>query len=314
MSETFTIPISNGILTSDHCRDIGPALWVYLWMIDRTTKEVPGEDGQLEGLVLGGAQVRAAVIAADLGLSVRLVHEHIKRLRAYIRVIPMGEGLPSGYAVMKSKKWRKNQPAPIPETNNAASDTLQKNREPLPSAPQKNLHTLAKNLQTPAEKPLPIRKTVQDNTKQTPLLAGFDEHAPTTANSRSTEHEQIDRIFQAYPLKIGKPSAQRAIKKALKDLKAEGKSNPESFLISKIVEWKASRERDQAAGRFVPNYPNPATWFNDERYNGDFGAAAHTERPCSPRYVNPAEAYSGAEYADILRQPTQSKSTTETAA
>jgi hypothetical protein len=154
MRETYSIPISNGILTPKHCEDIGPAIWVFLWMIDHTTKEVLGEDGQLEGLVLGGSQVRAAVIATDLGLSVRVVHEHIKRLKAYIRVIPMGEGLPSGYAVVKSKKWRKNQPAATPEVKIAVEETPTKIRGPLPSAPYENPRTHAKIRMTPYENPL----------------------------------------------------------------------------------------------------------------------------------------------------------------
>jgi hypothetical protein len=315
MTETYTIPISNRLLTSDHCRDIGPALWVFLWMIDHTTKEVLGEDGQLEGLVFGGAQVRAAVIAADLGLSVRLVHEHIKRLKAYIRVIPMGEGLPSGYAVMKSKKWRKNQPAAIPETNNAISATLQKNREPLPSTPQKNLHTLAENMQAPAEKPLPILKTVQDNTKQTtePLFSSEGETVKAKKLARRFTPDDINRVYRAYPLKVDPVDAKKAIEKALARLDDRGEADPGVFLIKRIEAMKAKRARDASNGVFVPNHKNPATWFNKGSYDNDYGVAAHTERSFSPRYVNPADAYSGAEYADVLRQPTQNMSTTEAA-
>ena len=62
---TYAIPISNGILS--HCQSIGPAIWVFLWLIDHTTKEVEGADGQLEGLVFGGLQVRSSQIANDLG-------------------------------------------------------------------------------------------------------------------------------------------------------------------------------------------------------------------------------------------------------
>jgi hypothetical protein len=321
MSETFTIPISNGILTPDHCRDIGPALWVFLWMIDHTTREVPGEEGQLEGLVFGGAQVRAAVIAADLGLSVRLVHEHIKRLREYIRVIPMGEGLPSGYAVMKSKKWRKNQPAPIPETNNATSDTLQKNREPLPSTPQKNLHALAENMQAPAEKPLPILKTVQDITKQTtePLFSSEGETAKAKKVARRFTPDDIDRVYQAYPLKVDPADAKKAIGKALSLLHERGEEDPTAFLIERIEAMKAQRARDAANGIFVPNHKNPATWFNKGSYdNAALQPVKNRLLPdgvpgTSPRYVNPAEAYSGVEYADVLRPPIQNMSTTEAA-
>jgi hypothetical protein len=273
--QNYPIPISNGILERSHVEAIGPAIWVFLWMIDHTTKEVPGEDGQFEGLVFGGAQVRAAVIAADLGLSVRLVHEHIKRLRSYIRVIPMGEGLPSGYAVVKSKKWRKNQPSAIPETNDAA-----------PSNPaEKSVHPIGtictphqENLQAPAEKPLPIRKTVQDSTKQT------------------TVSSDVEQVYKAYPLKVGAARARESIAKALVKVRARGETNPAAFLTDRIAAWMKVREADQRAGRFVPQYPYPATWFNGERYDDEMTAPADTATT-KPQHVNFAELYSGPEYA-----------------
>jgi len=124
VSENFTIPVSNGILTPNHRRQMGPAIWVFLWIIDRTTKEIPGQDGNLEGLVLGGKQIRASVVAADLDLSTRAVHEHIELLcrYKYVRRIDGGVGLPAGYAVQNSKKWKKNQQstAVIDEVDNPA--------------------------------------------------------------------------------------------------------------------------------------------------------------------------------------------------
>src|SRR5215468_321775 len=49
---TFVIPVSNGIFA--HRDKIGASIWVFLWLIDRSTYEVPTADGQdVEGLVLG---------------------------------------------------------------------------------------------------------------------------------------------------------------------------------------------------------------------------------------------------------------------
>jgi hypothetical protein len=276
--QNYSIPISNGILEHSHVEAIGPAIWVFLWMIDHTTKEVPGEDGQFEGLVFGGAQVRASVIAADLGLSVRLVHEHIKRLRAYIRVIPMGEGLPSGYAVVKSKKWRKNQPAVTLETNDAAS-THQKNLHTSSHLPIRKICTPPQNnLQVPAENPLPIRKTVQDSTKQ------------------KTVSSDVEQVYKAYPLKVGAAKARQSIAKALVKVGARGETDPATFLTDRIAAWLKVREADQRAGRFVPQYPYPATWFNGERYDDEITAPADTATT-KPQHVNFAELYSGPEYA-----------------
>src|ERR1700691_4751529 len=46
LTSTFAIPISSGIFA--HCQKIGIAIWVFIWMIDRTTKEVSTEEGCAE--------------------------------------------------------------------------------------------------------------------------------------------------------------------------------------------------------------------------------------------------------------------------
>jgi hypothetical protein len=105
-ASTFAIPISSGIFA--HCQKIGIAIWVFIWMIDRTTREVATEEGCAEGLVYGGKPIGARKIAQDLGMATRTVHAHIEQLIAagYLRRIDYGEGLPSGYSVGRSKKWK----------------------------------------------------------------------------------------------------------------------------------------------------------------------------------------------------------------
>jgi predicted DNA-binding transcriptional regulator len=106
LASTFAIPISSGIFA--HCQKIGIAIWVFIWMIDRTTKEVSTEEGCAEGLVYGGKPIRAREIAQDLGMATRTVHAHIEQLisAGYLHRIDYGEGLPSGYSVVRSKKWK----------------------------------------------------------------------------------------------------------------------------------------------------------------------------------------------------------------
>jgi hypothetical protein len=267
MSETYTIPVSNGILTPTHCDQIGPSIWVFLWMIDRTTKEAPGEDGELEGMVLGGQQIRASVIAKDLNLKTRTVHEHIERLcrNRYLRRINAGEGMPAGYAVQKSKKWKKNQTASavIHEVDNLA----EKRAPPQESAnpPRGNTVDPRGNPLYPRGFPLPIRKTVQDNTEQTTAEA-VDGDENQTAKTKNPADE-IDRVYQAYPLKKAPARARVAIAKAFAKLTARGERDPATFLVERITAFKAVRERDTIAGRFVPNCAHPATWFNGECYD-----------------------------------------------
>ena len=65
-----------------HCQKIGIAIWVFIWMIDRTTKEVATEGGCAEGLVYGGRANRAREIGLELEMAARTVHAHIDRLVA----------------------------------------------------------------------------------------------------------------------------------------------------------------------------------------------------------------------------------------
>ena len=65
-----------------------------------------------------------------------------------------------------------------------------------------------------------------------------------------------ESIYAAYPLKVGKPDALKAITKAM------GKTDPEK-LLKITLEFSKRRGTDKS---FVPH---PSTWFNQERYNDD---------------------------------------------
>jgi hypothetical protein len=120
-TSTFQFPVSNGIFA--HARHIRAALWVFLWAIDRTTKEVPTPDGLAEGLVYGGRPIRAQEISQELEMATRTVQTHLDHLvgAGYLRRIDHSRGMASGYAVRRSKKWRSKlcltsceEPSPTP--------------------------------------------------------------------------------------------------------------------------------------------------------------------------------------------------------
>jgi hypothetical protein len=265
LQPTYSIPISNGIFT--HCKKMGSAVWVFLWFVDHTTKEAEGSEGQLEGLVLGGMQVRASLIAKDLEIACRTVHEHIERLceHGYVRRIDGGIGMPAGYAVQKSKKWKKNSIHQVPN--------LADNREPSQESanlPRGITVDPRGNPLYPRGNPLPIRKTVQDSTEhKTPeaVLSGESETTKTKKAVPKVATDEIDKVYQAYPLKKEPRAARVAISKAFDLLTQRGETDPATFLVSRIEAMKAARDRDNAKGAFVPQYKYPATWFNKECYD-----------------------------------------------
>jgi hypothetical protein len=65
-----------------------------------------------------------------------------------------------------------------------------------------------------------------------------------------------EQIYQAYPLKVGKPAALRAIV-------LQSKQFPAHFLLERTRAFAEARNGDKAY------CPHPATWFNQERFNDD---------------------------------------------
>ena len=63
-------------------------------------------------------------------------------------------------------------------------------------------------------------------------------------------------VYQAYPLKVGKPAALKAIARALTKTSFDD-------LLAKTQQFALVRSGDTAF------CPHPATWFNQERYNDD---------------------------------------------
>jgi hypothetical protein len=96
---------------------------------------------------------------------------------------------------------------------------------------------------------------------------------PPSALERREEKERNEEkeavvflIYDAYPLKVAKPKALEAIRKALK------KETP-ARLIERTRAYAAVRGDD------LSYVPNPATWFNAERYNDDPSTWVRAQKP-----------------------------------
>jgi hypothetical protein len=166
---TYSIPVSNGLLA--HRKKIGPAIWVFLWLIDATTKEISGADGKAEGLVYGGQPVPLSVIAADLDMSWDAIFEHLGLLTkaGYIRKLGHGNGRPNGYAVVNSKRFANRR------TNGGRSSIETAVQNPVGTAVQIATPTYRQNaidlppfVREPMAKNPGIYKeeVLQDNTRQ----------------------------------------------------------------------------------------------------------------------------------------------------
>lgn len=83
-------------------------------------------------------------------------------------------------------------------------------------------------------------------------------------------------IYKAYPKKVGKPVALRAIRKALKTHTFE-------FLLEKTQAFAKVREKN------LDYCPHPSTWFNQERFNDDPATWRPRDDPRSSQIRGPRE-------------------------
>jgi len=102
-------------------------------------------------------------------------------------------------------------------------------------------------------------------------------------NNASVSLCHAEEIYAAYPKKVGKPAALRAIQRALA-------KRPFDFLLERTHLFATTYEGE---ARFVPH---PAKWFNEERFNDDTATWRRTSpsRPGnSTRIVEPGQFGSG---------------------
>lgn len=149
-----------------------------------------------------------------------------------------------GNAYLQICKWNTHQKIDHPSLSR------------LPS-PRESSRILAHDLVPSTLDLVPVPSTEDHN----------DANAPLNKKSKDSE---VLHIYEAYPHKIGKAAALKAIEKAFIILRKRSEPNPERFLLDSIHGWIQKRERDsKIPGEFVPHYPHPATWFNQGRYDDE---------------------------------------------
>lgn len=111
MQDSYPFPVYSGVLEPTHYKQINNAIWLFLWCVSSTTKDVE-RDGVRWGLVLGNKPVQLDDLAAQFDVSRSTVkrwisaleeHEYIKTTRAPYGLI---------FTVRNSKKFvSKNEPS-----------------------------------------------------------------------------------------------------------------------------------------------------------------------------------------------------------
>ena len=110
MSDSRYFPTHVGLLNPQHFEKIGPALWEFLWLVAKTTKEIT-VNGETIGIVLGGRPIKNAEIAESLGTSLRSTERNISRLKKYEYINTKRTPYGNIFEVRNSKKFYKNRTA-----------------------------------------------------------------------------------------------------------------------------------------------------------------------------------------------------------
>ncbi|MFA9459096.1 hypothetical protein ACERJO_20435 [Halalkalibacter sp. AB-rgal2] len=105
---SFPFNTYSGLLTADHYKRMGNAIWLFLWCISSTTKEIE-RDGETWGIVLGNKPIKNGEIAVQFGVDTKTVQRWIDKLRDedYLRTTRAPYGLI--FTVKNSKKYRSDK-------------------------------------------------------------------------------------------------------------------------------------------------------------------------------------------------------------
>jgi hypothetical protein len=185
----FWIPVWNGIF--EHREKMTDALWLFLWYIDKTTREEDGGEGGKVGRVLGGKPIRDSEVAPELQCTKRTICTWRNRLQkhGYIKVIRT----PYGYTVrvLKSKKWFGKNPEPhsAETAEGSGSGKTVPRDSPVASQSERQIPS-----QTGKQADNLI-KTTQENTKRSDI---------TRTNQPSQTDGLVSRLAQLFHAKTGR--------------------------------------------------------------------------------------------------------------
>jgi DnaD/phage-associated family protein len=228
MPDSFYFPTYTGLLSAKHKVNIGPALWEFLWLISKTTKEIE-ENGETLGIVLGGKPIKVSEISEELGSSERTVKRNISRLKefGYIETIraPYGEI----YRIRKSKKFTSKRSA-----KNGTSE-----KREVPKMPREVPHLSKRSAKngTCNKDIKDIKDIKKDKEEETILKRILEllEKSEILESKNITEflRDDIDDVIT----KFGFENPEEMIIEAIKDA-ARGNGKTWKFVYKKLVAWK----------------------------------------------------------------------------
>ncbi len=200
----FGIYVKNDLLDPKHVRNMGPAVWLYMWYLDKITAINDNEIGK----VLGGQPIIFEMVKAELGISRRTYVRWVEMLlvAGYINTLRT----PTGLVVTVSKANK-----PFKKKGSAKSGTSYQDR----SDETKTAHQQsdAPQMVEGSAKSAHPNKTIQDNTSITTVTnvtVGADAQSGKDMRNKDIQ-ELVDKFQSAMELTMARPQFQRRAARTL---------------------------------------------------------------------------------------------------
>jgi len=202
MQNSYPFPTYSGLLEPKHYKQIGSAIWLFLWCISSTTKEEERE-GVTWGIVLGGKPVKSEEIAEKFGVNEKTVRRWIESLEThgYISVTRTSNGMT--IEVRNSKKFA---------DKNVRSDRTKMSDHD--ERPDKNVRSDRTEMSDQVDKNVRSKKDITEINNNTTTAASLDSDDEIFRQAQEIERHFLQRRGKG---NMVSPSDFAAIRKMLAD-------------------------------------------------------------------------------------------------
>jgi hypothetical protein len=215
---SYPFPVWSGLL--DHRAKMGPAVWEFLWCLDKITGETNGM-----GWVLGKQPVKASQIARDLHESRETACDNLTRLEQHGYIIRVRTPYGFQIGVPKSRKfgiWRKRD---VEKTPTLAPADVEKTTPLISTDGENSGQRCGEKPTRDVEKTPQTKKTKQETQQDKEKERGVPASPSPLTTRRNVVIETFSEEtylallrFEEYRKKIRRPLTEHAIELILKKL------------------------------------------------------------------------------------------------